>query len=246
QEEVSCQVRPLSQVVQEYGVEQIDLLKIDVEKSEWEVLAGIAAEDWPKIRQIVVEVHDLEDRLARVTGLLRARGYTVSVDQEAALADSALYSVYAVHPARASGAPAAVGSNGAGHDLTWGSVPALVGGLRQFLQARLPEDMVPGAYVVLDGLPLSANGKLDRRGLPTPERQIDRYRAPRLPEERLLCGLFAEVLGIERVGLDDNFFTLGGHSLLATQLVSRVRESLRVELAIRTLFEAPTVGELAT
>src|SRR5262249_41637192 len=93
QEEVSCQVRPLSQVVQEYGVEQIDLLKIDVEKSEWEVLAGIAAEDWPKIRQIVVEVHDLEDRLARVTGLLYARGHTVSVDQEAALADRSLYTV---------------------------------------------------------------------------------------------------------------------------------------------------------
>jgi acyl carrier protein len=118
--------------------------------------------------------------------------------------------------------------------------------LRDGVRERLPEHMVPAAFVALDSFPLTPNGKVDRAALPEPRWGSAReYVAPRDETEARLCELWSEVLGVERVGAHDSFFDLGGHSLTATQLISRVRESLGREITFRTLVQAPTVAELA-
>ncbi|WP_370950011.1 amino acid adenylation domain-containing protein [Amycolatopsis sp. cg5] len=116
--------------------------------------------------------------------------------------------------------------------------------LRRFAAETLPEHMVPAAIVVLDRFPLTPNRKVDRRALPAPDYLGSDGRAPRNPREEILCGLFAEVLGVPVVSIDDNFFDLGGHSLLATRVASRARSSLDIALTMRDVFEAPTVARL--
>ncbi|MEM7582119.1 MAG: amino acid adenylation domain-containing protein [Acidobacteriota bacterium] len=121
--------------------------------------------------------------------------------------------------------------------------------LRGFLLDRLPEFMIPAAYVPLPELPKLPNGKIDRRGLPDPDglsvRIGNTYVAPRNEEEEMLAEIWCEVLDVERVGVFDSFFELGGHSLLATQLTARIRSALGVEVPLRKLFEAPTIAEMA-
>jgi len=121
--------------------------------------------------------------------------------------------------------------------------------LKSWLRERLPEYMVPAFFIILDKLPLNANGKVDRQALPVPEAAsyvlADTFVTPRTPEEEKVAEIWAEVLEVGPVSAEANFFDLGGHSLLATRVISRIREACGVELPLRLLFDSPTVAALA-
>ncbi|EWC60856.1 Siderophore biosynthesis non-ribosomal peptide synthetase module [Actinokineospora spheciospongiae] len=177
--------------------------------------------------------------LGRTDRQVKVRGHRVELGEvEAALR---------AHPAVADAAAAVRGREQTERALVGYVVPTGGGdrldldALRRDLGATLPAHLVPTTLVPLVELPLTATGKLDHAALPSPRHAPAASRPPRTPREEVLCGLFAEVLGVGRVGIDDDFFALGGHSLLATRLVTRIRATLGVDLPLRALFDAPTV-----
>ncbi|HVR07865.1 MAG TPA: amino acid adenylation domain-containing protein, partial [Thermoanaerobaculia bacterium] len=266
---VTARLRTLSEVIAEHGVERIDLLKVDVEKAEWEVLAGLGEGDWPRVRQVVVEVHDTGGRLEAVTGLLRRHGFAVAARQDTTLSGTPLWNVYARRPLpaplalapTASTAPTAPAAPVTARprpaaERVWSSRPRLAAELRRGLEDSLPEPMLPAAFVILPALPLSANGKLDRKALPAPEEVAwepasEDVLAPRTPVEEGIAEIWREVLSAAgapaalRIGAHDHFFHLGGHSLLGGRVMSRLRQVFGVDLALRALFDAPTLAALA-
>ncbi|WP_292779568.1 non-ribosomal peptide synthetase [Nostoc sp. NMS9] len=249
-QQFTCQLRTISDVIGEYGVEKIDLLKIDVEKSEQDVLSGIQQEDWQKIKQIVVEVHNINGRLEEITALLKKHGYDLTIEQDALLEDTVLYNIYARRPSINQSLPEDPGSGLVSDCVkpTWINVSSLLSEVRHCLQKKLPEYMVPSAFVLLESLPLTRNGKVDRNALPKPDLDstlLEKYVAPRTPIEEILVQIWAQVLKVERVGIHDNFFESGGHSLLATQLLSRIRNIFKLELPLHSLFAATTVAKFA-
>ncbi|MEU6484913.1 amino acid adenylation domain-containing protein [Streptomyces sp. NPDC046887] len=190
--------------------------------AEGALVFGGRADDQVKIRGFRIELGEVEAAVGRQPGV----GSTAVVLREDRPGEKRI--VAYVVPA-------------AGHR------PDLAG-LRGQLAAELPDYMVPAAVMALDALPLTPNGKLDRKALPVPDvTGAEGGRQPRTPQEQVLCGLFAEILepSSATVSIDDNFFELGGHSLLATRLVLRIQAVLGVDVAVRDLFDAPTVAQLA-
>ncbi len=134
--------------------------------------------------------------------------------------------------------------------VTNNGVQPTVGEFHSYLKEQLPDYMIPSYFVFLERMPLTPNGKIDRKALPAPDQEsaavsAAEYVAPRTPIEQKLAQIWSQVLGIEKIGVNDNFFELGGHSLLATQLVSRIREEFDVEFPLRTVFEIPFIADMA-
>ncbi|MFF1379057.1 amino acid adenylation domain-containing protein [Streptomyces sp. NPDC058308] len=197
-------------------------------------------DDQVKLRGFRIELGEVEAALAACPGVASA----AALIREDRPGDRRLVGYVVADGAVADGA---VADGAAAGDAVAGDAAVDVGQVKKAVAARLPDHMVPAAVVTLDALPLTPNGKLDRKALPAPDYSgtTASSRTPRDNREEVLAVLFAEVLGLESVGIDDNFFDLGGHSLLATRLIGRIRTALGAEVDLRTVFTKPTVAELA-
>jgi len=251
------ELKSLSKVIGEEGVERIDLLKIDVQRAEMDVLRGIEEADWAKIEQIVVEVHNLEDqtgqgRVAETVSLLEQRGYSVVIEQDEALRSTDRYNVYARRNGKATQTTVSEVPEPSPYpegDGVWASGGLTSAELRKYLQGKLPDYMIPSSFVLLDQLPLTPNGKLNRDALPAPEKHLatsaKAYQSPRTAVEEQLCSIWAEVFDVERVGISDNFFELGGDSIIGIQIVARAVQA-GLSLTPKLIFQYQTIAELAS
>jgi amino acid adenylation domain-containing protein/FkbM family methyltransferase len=253
-ETYESQLSTISNVIRQEQIERIDLLKIDVQRAELNVLQGIEPEHWEIIRQVVMEVHDApgeesEGRTLLIAALLRERGFETIVEQDELLQGTDRYNLYAVRPAGNS-LPASREEQDARPSFDK-SVARLfsVQELRQHLKQKLPEFMLPTSFVTLDELPLTRNGKIDRRKLPAPEtlqQELEStYVPPRTEAERIIAAIWRDLLHLEKVGLNDNFFELGGHSLLVVQAHSRLQKAFSLEVSMLDIFQHPTISKLA-
>ena len=233
-------VPTISNVLQQHNVERVDLIKVSLAEGELEILGGIDAADWPRIQQVVVDVHDDDATLNALTRMLDEHGLSPTVEQDELAPGAGVRTVFAhrssIKPAPRLNAP------------SWRGAEQLRSDLREHLEERLPAFMVPSSLTLLTELPLTPNGKLDRGALlaPAGEEQTEAaFIAPRTTTEVIIAEIWREILGVERVGATDNFFNLGGHSLLAARVVTRVREHFAMDLSVRALFEHPTLSGFA-
>jgi amino acid adenylation domain-containing protein/FkbM family methyltransferase len=258
-EEYECSLQPLSAVIREQGVDRIDLLKIDVQRSELEVLEGIAAEHWPIVQQIVAEVHDAPDqesagRIDQITQLLEIRGFRITVEQDPLLKDTDRYNLYAVRPDFTLPAtePVANGNslvNGESPADGEGTTPAVLSAqeLKDYLTANLPDYMVPASITFLPEMPFNRSGKVDYSALPEPDRSPGRD-GPRShefgdPREQALAQVWAATLGVDDVGPEDNFFELGGDSIRSIQVQTESRKQ-DIHFTLQQLFRHQTIRAL--
>jgi len=242
-ESFKCRLKTVSQIIAENKIAKVDYLKIDVEEAELAVLNGINAEDWSKISQIAIEVHDVDGRLDYIKDLLASKGYSVVVNQSEDAQNTQLYDLYARSLDLEKSDPIDP------LNFEFPNLADVREKIRTDLMAELPEYMVPSMMLEMGQFPLTKNGKIDKKALPDPdasEMTTHEYIAPENELEEKLAAIWKELLGVEQVGTSDDFFELGGHSLLATRVVSRIKKQLGIEVSINDLFNNPTVKDLAT
>lgn len=244
-EKYRCELDTLDNFIEREGIEQIDLLKLDVEKSEIDILSSLQPPAWRKIRQIVAEVHDINGGLAQVEDVLRKNNFMFYVEQPDFLSDTEIYYVYA----RQKNAPPAEASTAfIGRHECSTDPDAFVAGLRQFCERTLPAFMIPATIRIVDEIPLTINGKTDSGKLLAMLEEAELVqqpsREPRTHLESTLVSIWRQVIGKDAIGVHDNFFQIGGDSIKAIQIASRMhKEGYKVE--VKDIFENQTIENLA-
>ncbi len=238
--ECTCKLRRLSDFITEQGITSVNLLKVDVEKSELEVLMGIDARHWRMIDQVILEVHDRGDILGRLESLLRGKGFEVYTEEEERLAASGLYNVFACKP----------GLDGPPYRKFTGkllSPEERKADILKHCSRHLPAYMVPGHLQAITEMPLTSNGKTDRKKLLALYRkgQDRTIEAPANEVEEKLLTLWKEVLKKDEISVTDDFFETGGHSLNATQLTGKMTGTFRQNISISDIFSHTTIRQQA-
>ncbi|MCP4155357.1 MAG: FkbM family methyltransferase, partial [bacterium] len=249
EEQAKSKSKTFTQVLKENNIETIDLLKIGVEKNKFHLLQGLSAEDWKKIRQIVLKVYNVEGSLQGIVDMLENHEYRVTVEQEKEPEDKELFHVYAVLPRQEKKTITKKKVNDHEKKLkNWYSPERLEEELRHYLGENLAYYMIPTYISFIDEIPLTPNGKIDRKALPEPSATINvKFTAPQGPTEKKLAVIWSKVLGIEedKIGRDVSFFELGGHSLKATALIAEIHKELDLKLYLTLVFSHPTIREMA-
>jgi amino acid adenylation domain-containing protein/FkbM family methyltransferase len=245
----SAQQQTLSSIIAEEGMDHVDLLKIKLANGEVDVLPDLSADDWARIRQMVIEV-DQQENLPPITTLLEQQGYELLVEKDP-LGNTELSYVYAIRPS-AEGSrllrqePAKVQARSLPSADEEILTPVT---LRKYLKERLPQYMVPSGFVLMEKFPLTSNGKIDRKALPAYSHENIRsahdFVRPQTKTEKDLAAIWTGLLKVESISIHDDFFELGGHSLMAIKLVSQIRDVFGVDLPLATLLQASTIAGLA-
>ncbi|MFT5822329.1 MAG: amino acid adenylation domain-containing protein/FkbM family methyltransferase [Crocinitomix sp.] len=238
----TCKLATLSQIIEENAIAHIDLLKVDVENAEMDIINGILAEDWQKIDQIIIEVHDVDQRLQQIEGILALNGFEVSVFQSDELEGTKLYNIYAIKQRELAGRKSVANVR----DENWYGSNALIQNVQEKLGEILPNYMVPADIMLLTELPLTSNGKINRKALLELERKQSGKKmdfvAPRNELETECTAIWTRILQRENIGVKDDFFVLGGHSLKATKIITEYHKAFDVKLTLIDIFNHTTVA----
>jgi amino acid adenylation domain-containing protein/non-ribosomal peptide synthase protein (TIGR01720 family)/FkbM family methyltransferase len=246
-----CPILTLSQIIKQNRIQKIDLLKIAAEKSEIEILNGIDDQDWDKIKQMVIEVHNQNGRLTKILGQMETNGYQAAVEKSPFFHQENIYYIYARFQqdkkVNLNGIDKIENSSLDFHS-QWYSAKKLETDLKNYLLGELPDYMIPSAFIFIEKVPLTVNGKIDKKALPAPGviNRRKEFAAPRNIIEKRLREIWAEVLGMNKnhISIDANFFELGGDSINSIQVSSRLQK-YKLRFDVKDLFDYPTIRGLA-
>ncbi|MEN5196995.1 amino acid adenylation domain-containing protein [Sphingobacterium faecium] len=242
-EKIECKVKTLSSIIKENDINQIHLLKIDVEKSEYEVLNGINENDWNKIDQLVIEIHNIENRLSLITKLLENKNFKIiSTEQIKEFEGTNLYNLYAKKEGLYY--PDIVPMRTCSDKLpSVNDVEVLV---LKSLKNSLPEYMLPKKIVILKELPFLSNGKIDRNNLPSPVPNKVKFYPPRNQTDITLIKIWKSLLNIQEIELSirSDYFRMGGNSLNATSMLLGVEEEFKVKVTLAEFYKSPRIESL--